>query len=145
MISGSFSSVLYRFPIGNLLLIAQEDAGQVAENGGGEVAADAPFWLQMVSQPMFPIGVLLMLFYFLVMAPEKRRRAEEAKRLAGIKKNDPVVTSGGLHGTVVSAPSGSDVITIRLDDKGELKVKVSRWALTSAVDKKKQEPDKQSE
>lgn len=101
VISGSFSSVLYRFPIGNLLLIAQEDAGQVAENGGGEVAADAPFWLQMVSQPMFPIGVLLMLFYFLVMAPEKRRRAEEAKRLAGIKKNDPVVTSGGLHGTVV--------------------------------------------
>ncbi|MCA9138983.1 MAG: preprotein translocase subunit YajC, partial [Planctomycetales bacterium] len=108
----------------------------LAEEAAPEVAAPKPMLLQLMEQPLFPIVGILLIFYLTLFAPERRRKAAEAKRLAAITKNDRVITSGGLHGTVVSAPSDSDVVTIRLDDSGTLRVKVSRWALTVIEEKK---------
>lgn len=90
---------------------------------------------QLMGNPLFPIAGIMLIFYLTLIAPERRRKAAEAKRLSGITKNDRVVTSGGLHGTVVSAPSDSDVVTIRLDESGTMRVKVSRWALTIVQEK----------
>jgi preprotein translocase subunit YajC len=96
--------------------------------------------LQVMENPLVPIVGIILIFYFTLIVPERRRKAAEAKRLAAIKKNDRVITAGGLHGTVVSAPSDSDVLTIRLDDSGSVRVKVSRWALT-VVEEKGSKPD----
>ncbi len=79
---------------------------------------------------MLPLAGFLLIFYFIMIAPERRRKAEEAKRLSAISKNDRVITSGGLHATVVSASPDSDVVTIKLDDAGTMRVKISRWALS---------------
>lgn len=106
---------------------------------GDAPAAEAepkPFFLQLMENPLFPIVGIILIFYFTLIVPERRRKAEEAKRIAAISKNDRVITSGGLHGTVVSAPTDSDVVTIRLDESGAMKVKVSRWALSIVPEKK---------
>ncbi|WP_182870536.1 preprotein translocase subunit YajC [Stieleria mannarensis] len=108
----------------------------LAEDVPAEVAEPKPFLLQLMENPLFPIAGIILIFYLTLIAPERRRKAEEAKRIAAIKKNDRVITNGGLHGTVVSAPSDSDVVTIRLDESGTLRVKVSRWALTVIEEKK---------
>jgi preprotein translocase subunit YajC len=113
----------------------------LAQGGGDAAEADKPFILQLMENPLFPIAGVILIFYLTLIVPERRRKAEEAKRLAAIKKNDRVVTSGGLHGTIVSAPSDSDVVTVKLDESGTLRVKVSRWAL-SVVEEKK--PEKKS-
>jgi len=102
----------------------------LAQQGNGPPAAgDKPLILQFMENPLFPIVGILLIFYLTLIVPERRRRAEEAKRMAAIGKNDRVVTSGGLHGTVVNAPADSDVVTLRLDESGQVRVKVSRWAL----------------
>lgn len=98
-----------------------------------------PFLVQLMDNPMIPMVGVIAIFYLVFIVPERRRKAEEAKRMAAIKKNDRVITSGGLHGTVVNAPGDSDVVTVRLDDSGTLRVKVSRWALT-VVEEKKSSP-----
>lgn len=108
----------------------------LAQDVAPEGADAKPLIVQLMSNPLFPIAGIMLIFYLTLIAPERRRKAAEAKRLAGIKKNDRVVTSGGLHGTVVSTPSDSDVVTIRLDESGTLRVKVSRWALTIVEEKK---------
>lgn len=108
----------------------------LADDVAPAAAEPKPFILQIFDQPLFPIAGILLIFYFTLIAPERRRKAEEAKRMSAITKNDRVVTSGGLHGTVVSAASDSDVVTIRLDESGTLRVKVSRWALTVIQEKK---------
>ena len=112
----------------------------LAEDVVPEAADPKPFILQLMENPLFPIAGIMLIFYLTLLAPERRRKAAEAKRIAGITKNDRVITSGGLHGTVVSAPSDSDVVTIRLDESGALKVKVSRWAL-SVIEEKKPKDD----
>jgi preprotein translocase subunit YajC len=100
---------------------------------------EASFLVQLVNNPLLPMVGIIAIFYLVFVIPERRRKAEEAKRMAAIKKNDRVITAGGLHGTVVNAPSDSDVVTVRLDDSGTLRVKVSRWALTVVADKTSKE------
>lgn len=111
----------------------------LAEDAAPDAEAPKPFLLQLMENPLFPIAGVLLIFYLTLIAPERRRKAEEAKRMAAISKNDRVITAGGLHGTVVSAPVDSDVVTIRLDESGTVRVKASRWALTVVEEKKAQE------
>jgi preprotein translocase subunit YajC len=99
----------------NLILLAQADAG------GG-----ADFFSSMA----IPIAGMLLLFYFILMRPEQKKRKEMEKALAGIKKNDHVVTVGGIFGTVVAAEAGSEHVTIRVDDTTGTKVKVLRSAIS---------------
>ncbi|KAA5543173.1 preprotein translocase subunit YajC [Roseiconus nitratireducens] len=113
----------------------------VAQGPKAAPAADKPFILQLMENPLFPIVGILLIFYMTLVVPERRRKAEEAKRIAAIGKNDRVITSGGLHGTVVSASPESDVVTLRLDESGQVRVKVSRWALTVVNEKKAKEAE----
>jgi preprotein translocase subunit YajC len=78
---------------------------------------------------------LMALFYFIVLLPERRRKADEARKLAGIKKNDRIVTIGGIHG-VVSAVGEGDTITIRLDESGNNKMKIDRKAVARILSEK---------
>ncbi|MCC9602554.1 preprotein translocase subunit YajC [Stieleria sp. JC731] len=104
---------------------------------------DKPLLMHILEGPWILIVGFVVIFYFTFVIPEKRRKAEEVKRLASITKGSRVVTVGGLHGTVVSTNAESDVLTLKLDESGNVRVKVSRWALTVVDDKK--EKDKDSE
>jgi len=83
-----------------------------------------------------PLGITLVLMYLLLMRPEQKKRKDMERLLAGIKKNDHVVTIGGIFGTVVLANPGSKSVTIRVDDGTGTKLKVLRSAISQvgAVD-----------
>ena len=54
---------------------------------------------------IYNIGFLVVLvgiFYFLLLRPEQKRRKEHTELLAGLKRNDQVVLSSGIHGRVVA-------------------------------------------
>jgi preprotein translocase subunit YajC len=103
-------------------LLAQDAAPAGAEPAGGDFLS--PFLL--------PAG-LLFLFYFIVIAPERRRKSEEAKLMASLKKNDRVVTIGGIHAIVVAVAADNDVITLRIDENGNTRIKVNRSAIVRIV------------
>lgn len=81
---------------------------------------------------ILPVG-LLILFYAIFLAPERRRKAEEAKMLAAIKKNDRVVTVGGIHATVANVASDSDIVTLKIDESTGTKIRVNRSAIARVV------------
>jgi preprotein translocase subunit YajC len=97
-----------------LPLLAQQDKGPTSS-----------MWFQL--WPFLIIGVL---FYFMLIAPERRKRKEMEQLLSNIKKNDQVVTIGGICGTVVNASPGSAVVTLRVDDGNNTKIKVLRSAIS---------------
>jgi preprotein translocase subunit YajC len=97
-------------------LLAQADAGGGVESIFGNMA--------------IPLGLTLLLMYFLLMRPEQKKRKEMEKLLAGVKKNDHVVTVGGIYGTVVAATADSKFVTIRVDDSTGTKLKVLRSAIS---------------
>lgn len=73
--------------------------------------------LQSFFVPMIIIGVL---FYFMLIRPERRRRTELDQMLENLKKNDRVVTIGGIHGTVVNVQK--EDVTIKVDETTRLRV-----------------------
>jgi preprotein translocase subunit YajC len=116
-----------------LSLLAQDDAAAPPETFIGK----------LLTNPMTPLVGLFLLFYFIFILPEKRRKAQEANLMSSLKKNDRVVTIGGFHAVVVAAPQDSPVITVRLDEN--TRVKINRSAIAKIVhddtDGKNKEPD----
>ena len=83
------------------------------------LAADAPGpGLTSLLLPIVMIGVL---FYLLIVRPEKRKQTDVAKMQANLKKNDHVVTVGGIIGVVVNAPAGSNEVTLRVDENTRIR------------------------
>jgi len=74
----------------------------------------------------FPLIAIFLIFYFIVIRPEKQKQNKHKEAVAKLGKNDQVVTSGGLHGTVVNVKP--DTLVVRVDDN--VRVEVDKDAIT---------------
>ena len=83
-----------------------------------------------LSSPLLPMLMIGIVFYLMLMRPEQRKRKEMEKLLENIKKNDHVITVGGICGTVVNAAPKSTYVTIRVDDSTNTKLRVLRSAIS---------------
>ena len=87
---------------------------QAPEGGGPPIAVQlAPFLL---------LGIV---FYFLLVRPEQRRRRAHEELVGALKRNDQVVMSSGIHGRVMTL--GDDVVTVEIAPK--VQVQVDRSAI----------------
>jgi len=68
----------------------------------------------------FPLIAVFVIFYFLLIRPQKKQQQQRKTTLAGLKKGDSVVTTGGFHGKI-SAING-DVLTVELADNVRVKM-----------------------
>ena len=75
---------------------------------------------------LFPMILIVVLFYFLLIAPMRKQQKRTREMLSNLKKGDQVVTSGGLYGSVASLED--QVVWLKLTD--QVKVKVARSAIT---------------
>jgi len=82
---------------------------------------------------LFPFVIIGLLFYLMLVRPERKKRAELTGMLAGLKKNDRVVTIGGIFGVVVHAPKESEDIMIRIDDNNNTRLRVLRSAISRVI------------
>ena len=65
----------------------------LAAGAGGSAT---PGWVQFL-----PIIGMIVIFWFLIFRPQMKKQKEHAAKIAGVKKNDSVVTAGGVIGKVV--------------------------------------------
>ena len=75
---------------------------------------------------ILPLLVVFLIFYFIVINPSKREEKERKKMLAGFNKNDEVVTTGGIHGTIVNIKDKT--IILRVDDNVKIEIEKSSVA-----------------
>lgn len=73
-----------------------------------------------------PVAVMFIIFYALVFRPQAKARKDHEAMLQNLKKNDEVVTSGGIIGTVVNVKP--DAVTIRVDENVRFDVERSAIA-----------------
>ena len=50
---------------------------------------------------IFPFIVILVIMYFMVFRPQQKKQKEHQEMLNKLKRNDEVMTSGGIYGKVV--------------------------------------------
>lgn len=69
--------------------------------------------------PQFmPIIIMFIIFYVVLIAPQRREAKERDKMREELKKGDEVVTAGGIHGQVLGGDKHT--VTIRVAPKVEL-------------------------
>ncbi|MFA5147046.1 MAG: preprotein translocase subunit YajC [Candidatus Omnitrophota bacterium] len=72
---------------------------------------------------MLPIILIFIIFYFLLIRPQKKAQDDHKKMVASLKKNDEVITSGGIHGTIVNVKDHS--VVLKVDDNVKIEVQKS--------------------
>jgi len=75
---------------------------------------------------LMPIILIFAVFYFLLIRPQKKAQADHKKMLEDLKKNDDVITSGGIHGTIANVKDNT--VTLKVDDNVKIEVQKSSIA-----------------
>ena len=126
-------------------LWAQAEGGGAAEGAPAAAGQDNGI-LALLGNPMMSLPVIAILFYLMFLRPDAKRRAEFKQLLEQLKKNDRVVTIGGIYGTVVNVQKGAEEVTLRIDETNNTRIRVSRTAIARIVTNESvAEADKTSE
>lgn len=96
---------------------------QAAADGGG---------MQTLVQ-LGPFIVIGLLFWVLLIRPESKKNAELGKMREGLKKNDRVLTAGGIFGTVVNVQKDAKDVTIRVDEGNNTRIRVLKSAIAQIL------------
>ena len=92
---------------------------------GGDSSPDFSFLIMIV--------LLFVVMYFFMIRPQQRRAREHRELVAAVKRNDKIVTSGGLIGKVTKAGDGPE---IEMEIAPEVKVSIDRNSIQGVLNKK---------
>ena len=67
---------------------------------------------------LMPLMVIFYLFYLLFIRPQKKEQDQRKSMLAEMKKNDKIVTVGGIIGVVTNVDRDKGEVTIKTDESG---------------------------
>ncbi len=92
-----------------------------AATGAAASGGTAAFMVQI-----FPLLLIFVIFYFLLIRPQQRRVKQHQTMVAGVKPRDTAITSGGLIGKVVKV----DENEVELEIAQGVKVRVVKTMLS---------------
>ncbi len=70
--------------------------------------------LQEILYFLVPLGLI---FYFLILKPQKKQKTEKILTMKNLKVGDKVIIYSGLHGTVSKVPEDDDSFSMDISDK----------------------------
>ena len=73
-----------------------------------------------IFQSMLPMVLIFVLFYFMLIRPQRRQQKEHQMKLAALKTGDEVIACGGLHGLVTNVAERT--VTLKIADNVKVKV-----------------------
>jgi preprotein translocase subunit YajC len=92
-----------------------------AATGAGAQSGAAGFFVSV-----FPLLLIFVIFYFLLIRPQQRRMKQHQAMIGAVKKNDMVVTGGGLVGKVTRV----DELEVEVELAPNVRVKALKGTLT---------------
>lgn len=69
--------------------------------------------------------IIFVLFYFMLIRPERQKQKEHKSMLEGLKKNDRIITLGGVYGVVTNVNREADEVTLKVDEANNTKIRVT--------------------
>jgi preprotein translocase subunit YajC len=84
---------------------------------------------------MGSLAVIMVLFYFMLIRPQKRKEQELRAMISNVKENDRVVTIGGIHGVVTNVQRDAERLTIRVDETTGARLKINMSAIARVLTK----------
>jgi preprotein translocase subunit YajC len=115
-------------------------AGPASGSAAGPGPTPAPAGSPLTSMAM-PLVLCAVVFYLLVLGPERKQRKKRDEMLKNIAKGDKVMTTGGLHATVAGIQD--DVITLQIADG--VRARFARSAVQTVIVEESAVPEKSGE
>lgn len=72
-----------------------------------------------------PLVAIVFLAWMLLYRPERQRQLAQQQLRDNLKRNDRVVTAGGLYGTVAAVDRDGDRVTLKVDESNNIKLDVT--------------------
>jgi len=69
---------------------------------------------------LFPFIIVFAVFYFLIWRPQSLEQKKRKAMLEALKKGEAIVTTGGIHGTIVVVKK--DSLIVKIADKVEVEI-----------------------
>lgn len=98
---------------------------QAAAEGGGSPS-------QTMSL-LFPFVAIGLLFYFMMIRPQRREQATRQEMLQKLKKNDRVLTIGGIYGVVTNVHQEADEVTLKVDEANNTKLRITLSSISRVL------------
>src|SRR2546428_8812823 len=77
-----------------------------------------------------PLALVFLVFYWLLIRPQQQKAKAHDEMVANLKRNDEVVTAGGLYGRVVEL--GDKIVTLEIAPN--VRVRVDRPHIDSVLE-----------
>lgn len=112
----------------NYLIMLAEEATTLDVSGGGS----ASVWdtIKAYGFPILMIVGLILVFWLLIIRPQKKQEKETQKMRNSIMVGDTITTIGGINGIVRQIKEDEDLYIIE-SSADKSKIAVKRWALQS--------------
>jgi preprotein translocase subunit YajC len=81
-----------------------------------------------------PLLLVFVIFYFLIILPQRKRQRAVDAMLESLKSGDKVVTSGGIYGTIVSVREDKRTVQLKISENPVIRVEVARTAISGLQD-----------
>ena len=83
---------------------------------------------------ILPLIILLLVMYFLLIRPQKKREKQVNAMRSGVQVGDEIITIGGICGKIVKTKEESLIIQVGAD---KVKFEIMRWAVSKVVEEGK--------
>ena len=84
-----------------------------------------------IAMQLLPLLLIFVVFYFLLIRPQQKKMKEHREMLTHLKRNDRVVTAGGIVATITKVKEGSDEIEAEIAPN--VRVMIVRGTITSVI------------
>jgi preprotein translocase subunit YajC len=76
-------------------------------------------------------GGIIIIMYFLVIRPSRKQEQKRRHMLTQIKKNDRVLTTGGIYGVVMTVKDTE--VVLKIDETQNVKIHVALHAIANVI------------
>lgn len=78
-----------------------------------------------------PFVLMFLVLYLLILRPQMKKQRNQQRMIDELEKNDKIVTSGGIHGTILNIKD--DILVVKIADN--VKIEISRAAVSRVKNK----------
>jgi preprotein translocase subunit YajC len=94
----------------------------------GSAAPQQPGFMMFL--PLLAVGLV---FYLLLLRPQRKEQQQRQSMIEAVKKNDRIVTVGGIYGVVTNVRREADEVTIKVDEASNTKLRITLSSIARVV------------
>ena len=100
-----------------------------------ESTPESPPAIESGLTSLVPMVLIFVVFYFLLIRPQEKKRRSQEALVSGVKKGEEVLTNAGIYGVVTKINDSDNTITLRIAN--DVEVKIQKNSIADIVSRSK--------